>query len=68
MQPDEQRRRESDDQRTLSSPYGPHPDHRVDEAAGGADSSPAETLSSDEREARHRSGPPPAETPVPRKD
>ena len=32
-----------------SSPYGPHPGH-VDEASGGADSSPHETLSSDERE------------------
>jgi hypothetical protein len=33
----------------LSSPYGPHTDH-VDEASGGADSSPYETLSGDERE------------------
>jgi hypothetical protein len=35
----------------LSSPYGPHPGH-VDDASGGADSSPFETLSSDERAER----------------
>jgi hypothetical protein len=32
-----------------STPYGPHP-HGVDEAAGGADSSPYETASSGERQ------------------
>jgi hypothetical protein len=32
-----------------SAPYGPHP-HGVDEAAGGADSSPYETDSSGERQ------------------
>jgi hypothetical protein len=32
----------------ISSPYGPHPCN-VDEASGGADSSPFETLSSEER-------------------
>lgn len=32
-----------------SSPYGPHP-HGIDEAAGGADSSPYETTSSGERQ------------------
>jgi hypothetical protein len=34
--------------RPWSSPYGPHP-HGVDEASGGADSSPYEGKSSDER-------------------
>jgi hypothetical protein len=37
-----------DQSRPLSSPYGPHPDH-ADDASGGADSSPFETMSSDER-------------------
>jgi hypothetical protein len=32
----------------LSAPSGPFPEH-VDEASGGADSSPFESLSSDER-------------------
>lgn len=31
-----------------SSPYGPQPDN-IDQSSGGADSSPFETLSSDER-------------------
>jgi hypothetical protein len=34
----------------LSSPYGPQPE-TVDEASGGADSSPFETMSSEERHA-----------------
>ena len=34
--------------RTLGSPYGPYP-HGTDESAGGADSSPFETVPSDER-------------------
>ena len=36
------------DRRTDSSPYGPQPE-RVDEAAGGADSTPFETLPSGEK-------------------
>jgi hypothetical protein len=36
------------DDETPSSPYGPHP-RGVDDASGGADSSPFEALSSDER-------------------
>ncbi len=34
----------------LNTPYGPHHGH-VDDAAGGADSSPLDDLSSDERQA-----------------
>jgi len=43
--------REVDDEqrRELGSPYGPHP-YGVDESAGGADSSPFENESTDERE------------------
>ncbi len=37
-----------DDRLPNASPYGPWPDG-VDEASGGADSSPLETMSSDER-------------------
>jgi hypothetical protein len=36
------------DRRTDSSPYGPHPEG-VDEASGGADSSPFESLPSGEK-------------------
>lgn len=35
---------------TPASPYGPHPEG-IDESSGGADSSPFENLSSDERAA-----------------
>ncbi len=31
------------------TPYGPHRDQKVDEAAGGADSSPLDSVSSEER-------------------
>jgi hypothetical protein len=34
---------------TEEAPYGPHPDG-IDEAAGGADSSPFETIPAEERE------------------
>lgn len=52
MKPDSSRDSDRSDQsRPPSTPYGPHPDH-VDEASGGADSSPFETLSSNEREQR----------------
>ncbi len=45
---------ERHDEDKLSSPYGPQ--YRdVDEAAGGADSSPFETTSSEEREEHRRS-------------
>jgi hypothetical protein len=37
--------------RQLGSPYGPHP-HGTDEAAGGADSSPYETVPSGEKRAK----------------
>jgi hypothetical protein len=37
--------------REPASPYGPHP-HGVDEAAGGADSSPHESEPTGEREER----------------
>ncbi len=51
MQPDKPHDTEKPDpNRTPSSPYGPHPGH-VDDASGGADSSPFETMSSDERDA-----------------
>ncbi|MBY0228359.1 MAG: hypothetical protein K2W96_03670 [Gemmataceae bacterium] len=36
------------DDRQMSSPYGPQPEG-IDKASGGADSSPFETDSSDER-------------------
>jgi hypothetical protein len=36
------------DRRPLGSPYGPQPEG-TDEAAGGADSSPLETVPTDER-------------------
>ena len=39
-----------DDPAPLGSPYGPFP-HGVDESAGGADSSPLENDSTDERAA-----------------
>ena len=39
----------------LSTPYGPHPGP-IDDASGGADSSPFETLSSDERAKRLAAG------------
>jgi hypothetical protein len=42
-------KRTDDDDRTPSSPYGPQPDG-VDEASGGADSSPYENASSDARD------------------
>jgi len=51
MQPGKPGGAEPPDRSDPSSPYGPHPSH-VDEASGGADSSPFETLSSDERERR----------------
>lgn len=35
-------RKDEDTGRPLGTPYGPHP-HGVDEAAGGADSSPLDT-------------------------
>jgi hypothetical protein len=38
-----------DDRELDASPYGPQ--HQVDDAAGGADSSPYETMSSDELQA-----------------
>ena len=40
--------RHNDTRRNDSSPYGPHPEG-VDEASGGADSSPFETLPSGEK-------------------
>lgn len=47
---------------TVRSPYGPH-HGQVDESAGGADSSPAEALSSEERhEGQQTAPPPPPET------
>jgi hypothetical protein len=50
MQPDKpDDAKKSDTGHTLSTPYGPHPGH-VDDASGGAESSPFETMSSDERE------------------
>jgi hypothetical protein len=45
MNPDRTR---DDEDRTPASPYGPQP-RGVDEAAGGADSSPLETESTDAR-------------------
>ena len=39
---------DADDRRDLGSPYGPHPDG-VDQAAGGADSSPLENVPTGER-------------------
>jgi hypothetical protein len=63
MNPD--RTRDEDD-RAPASPYGPHP-RGVDEAAGGADSSPLDTESTDARrekaEEENRKGRDPA-TPV----
>jgi len=39
---------DDEQRRELGSPYGPHP-KGVDESAGGADSSPLETESTDDR-------------------
>jgi len=49
-----------DDARPLSTPYGPHSGH-IDDASGGADSSPFENLSSEERAELLRTGPTPGE-------
>jgi hypothetical protein len=49
MQPDKPDNPDAPDRHEPSSPYGPQP-NGVDNAAGGAESSPYETLSSDERE------------------
>lgn len=40
--------RDTDRHRKDSTPYGPHPEG-IDEASGGADSSPFETLASGEK-------------------
>jgi hypothetical protein len=59
MQPDNGKQDDRKD--TLrSSPYGPHPD-TVDTTSGGADSSPGETMSSDER--HHAAGRKPGQQP-----
>ncbi len=42
-------RKDEDTPRPLGSPYGPHP-HGVDEAAGGADSSPLDTEPTGDRQ------------------
>lgn len=42
------------DVRGEPTPYGPHRDQKVDEAAGGADNSPRENEPSDERDAARR--------------
>jgi hypothetical protein len=60
MNPDEEDREETQDSPPLSTPYGPHPGH-IDDASGGADSSPFENLSSEERVERLRTGPTPGE-------
>lgn len=39
-----------EEKKPTSTPYGPHPDH-VDDASGGADSSPYEDLPSGEKKA-----------------
>ena len=59
MQPDKSKQ---DDQKDglRSSPFGPHPD-TVDATSGGADSSPYETMSSDER---HRAAAPDRDQPA----
>jgi len=49
----------------MTSPYGPQHGH-IDDASGGADSSPLESMSSDERAAALReaaAGKPPVELP-----
>jgi len=51
----EQPERRTDDTQGGTSPYGPQ-HGRVDDASGGADSSPFEAMSSDERAAALRQG------------
>ena len=51
MNDDDDRSPQPPDDRQLSSPYGPQPDG-VDDASGGADSSPFEADSSEERAAK----------------